>query len=610
MPRNRTSSDSHQPILQDVDYYTNEGSIINIPAIKQIFQQRAWEFNQQKNEKYAIFYQTISFCLLSSSTAGHKHYDGGENEYSSESTIFSYIEKIKKELNYDSSIDKPLHYSSYEDINKYLDKEITASCRAFPKEWTVIQLSKNFNAYSLSSKFDEIMNLNTGLSMTIFKHSAVKDMMMLDIKKPVHLDNLFEKIYKLNRKIIESFPKNNSSSTESEKQEHREKYVREKKDNENYVQDIINQLTLFIGPWICVLTGNFKSRKSIEIENEIRKKIYEFVSKRSFTEHQEKLIHLVARRTDLLSHQQIFIAITYILRDKSNLGYNDVDLNDLYDYLTWIKQEYKYDDVLTHPCILIIDELLDQMPFEMINTQQEYTRVCSFSGLKKLWTQYRGAMDSNGNVVINLAKCHAIVNPDGQLKEMEERMRNFYNYWLPSFKASYNTPLSKDTFNEILSQNDVVVYSGHGSGLQYLQLMNYYNLKSKAIVFLFGCGSTALYNSGLNSELKGSHIFYHIGNCPTVIGFLFTVSDFSTDVCTTKILSSWIRSSSLKPHWQLIDKAQWKKNGNLAFTRVCEVISSDSLTEIVMKMHNDTELPIALRASLVYRGLPVVAHSK
>jgi hypothetical protein len=84
----------------------------------------------------------------------------------------------------------------------------------------------------------------------------------------------------------------------------------------------------------------------------------------------------------------------------------------------------------------------------------------------------------------------------------------------------------------------------------------------------------------------------------------------------------------MKPHWQLVDRAQWQKNGNLgksnkcvmkywlcsfvfsslsAFTRVCEVISSDSLTEIVTKMHSDPELPIALRAALVYRGLPVVA---
>ncbi|KAG5675142.1 hypothetical protein PVAND_005070 [Polypedilum vanderplanki] len=609
MPRNRTTSDSHQPILQDTDCYTSESTIINIPAIKQIFLQRAWEFIQQRNEKYAIFYQTISFCLTSTTSQQQQFCDKNENN----DAISSYVEKIIKELNYDnnSSIDNPSLYYSNEDINKYLEKEISSTCRSsFPKEWTVIQLSKNFNPYVLSSKHEEIMCYNTGISMTIFKHSAVKDMMLLEIKKQLQLENLFEKSYKLPRKITDSisFTKFANIASESEKQEYMEKYVRDKKDIENYVQEVINLLTLFIGPWICVLTGNFKSRKSIETENEIRKKIYEFVSKRNYTEYQEKLIHLIARRTDLLTHQQIFVAITYILRDKSNLGYNDVDLNDLYDYLTWIKQEYKYDDVSTHPCILIIDELLDHMPFEMINTQQEYTRVCSFSNLKRLWSNHRNSMDNSGNIITTLNKCQAIVNPDGSLREMEDRLKNFYNYWLPSFKLSCNSPISKESFHEYLTQNDVLVYSGHGSGINY-SITNMYHLKSKAIVFLFGCGSTSLFSTGLNSEMKGAHIYYHIGNAPTVIGFLYTVSDFPTDLCTTKILSSWIRTSA-KPHWQLIDRTQWKKNGNLAFTRVCEVFSSDSLTEVITKMHSDTELPLSLRASLVYRGLPVVASSK
>lgn len=487
----------------------------------EIFLQRAWEFFLQKNEKYAIFYQTISFCLMSTQ---QQHLCESDNN---DTQILTYVEKIKKELSYDST-EKPLYYSNFDDINKYLDREISTTCRSFPKEWTVIQLSKNFNPYVLSSRFEEIMCFNTGIIMTVFKHAAVKDMMMLEVKKQLHMDNLFEKIYKLNRKITDSisFMKYASSISESEKQEYMEKYVRDKKEVENYVQDVINQLTLFIGPWVCVLTGNFKSRKSIETENEIRKKIYEFVSKRNFTEHQEKLIHLVARRTDLLTHQQIFVAITHILRDKSNLGYNDVDLNDLYDYLTWIKQEYRYDDVSTHPCILIIDELLDQMPFEMINTQQEYTRVCSFSSLKKLWSNHRSSMDNNGNIVTTASRCQAVVNPDGTLHTMEDRLRNFYNYWLPSWKASYNTPISKEAFHEYLTQNDVFVYSGHGSGIHYTTT-NLYHLKSKAIVFLFGCGSTGLFSTGLNSELKGSHIYYHIGNSPT--GTWYNLDSFPTN---------------------------------------------------------------------------------
>lgn len=509
----------------------------------------------KSNETNAIFYQTISFCLHAKCSY-HDHDD-----------IFSYFEQLKKELSY-QGVEKPVYnYSNYEDINKYLEREVKTTCHEFPKEWTVIQLCKNFNPVSLSSKFDDICNYNTSISLTVFKHSAIEDMLMLEIKK-LCIENIFEKVHKLNKKINESlnfskFPQ----ETTAEQRDSREKYWKASKDIDLFVQDIVNLLKSFIGPWVCALTGTFKSRKSIETENKIHDEVSEFLKKRDFSDQQKKLIHILARRTDLLTHQQIFIAITYILREKSNLGYNDLDLNDLYDFLTWIKQEFIYDDVSTHPCILIVDELLDQLPFEMLNLQQEFTRVCSFSNLKRLFERYRDSMDSNGYIQCPTANCQALINPDGSLKTMEDRMKSFFNYWLPSWKVTSNQKPSKDEFYEILSHSDVLVYSGHGSGLQLAFCDNVFNLKTKAIVFLFGCGSVSLSSTGLNSELKGAHIFYHMGWSPAVVGFLWTVTDFNTDFCSAKILSSWCNSMQSKAHWQCIDKAVWKKNGNLGESR-------------------------------------------
>lgn len=574
----------------------------------------------KQNEKFSIFYQTISFCLQSKCA----YQDNGE--------INSYIEQLSKEVSGQGGVEKPTYNcSNFEDINKYLEREITNTCRhQFPKEWTVIQLCKNFNPVSLSSKHEDIVNYNTGLSLTVFKHSAIKDLLMLEIKKQSHsTENLFEKVYKLNKKITESLNYNKvPSETTAEKNDSKEKYWKASKDIEVYVQDLVTLLKSFIGPWLCVLTGNFKSRKSVDTENEIKAKVFEFLKARNFNEHQEKLIHLVARRTDLLTHQQIFLAITYILREKENLGYSDIDLNDLYDHLTWIKQEFVYDDVTTHPCILIVDELLDQLPFEMINTSQEFTRVCSFANLKRLFERYCGSME-NGYVLCPTANCQAIVNPDGTLSLMEERLRGFFNYWLPSWKLTCNQKPTNDEFLEILSQTDALVYCGHGNGLT-LCTDNVYNLKTKAVVFLFGCGSVALSSSGLNSEMKGAHSYYHIGWSPVVVGFLWTVTDFNTDLCSTKILSAWINSPSNKAHWQCLDKMMWKKNGSTgefnfhlqcfniqtflshlsAFTRVGDVVTSNSLSEITTKMHSDNDLPISLKAALVYRGLPVINCTK
>lgn len=405
-------------------------------------------------------------------------------------------------------------------------------------------------------------------------------MLMIDVEKATALENVYEKVYRLNRMITEnSHVKFLASGLSVSEKDARDKYMKATQDIDVYVQDIVNNLTSFLGPWICALTGNFKSRKAIETENEIRKKVMEFLSTRShLNDYQQKLIHLVARRTDLLSHQQIFIAITYILGDKPNLGYSDIDLNDLYDHLTWIKQQYKYDDTSTHPVILIVDELLDQLPFEMVNTQQDFTRICSFSNLKRLWDAHNASMDNNGNVHVSLSNCQGIVNPDTTLNSMEERMKKFFNYWLPSWNVFYKT--KPDSYSEVLSQSDVVVYCGHGSGLSNLS-DNFYNFKSKAVAFLFGCGSTSLSSGGLNSEMTGAHNYYHLGNSPCgmmklsfkiyfklifiislVVGFLWTISDFPCDLCSTRLLSSWV-PSNVKAHWHTIDKNLWRKHYQL-----------------------------------------------
>lgn len=42
----------------------------------------------------------------------------------------------------------------------------------------------------------------------------------------------------------------------------------------------------------------------------------------------------------------------------------------------------------------------------------------------------------------------------------------------------------------------------------------------------------------------------------------------------------------------------------------CDIISSDSLTELACKIRNDVDLPLCIRASLVHRGLPVVNVTK
>lgn len=189
------------------------------------------------------------------------------------------------------------------------------------------------------------------------------------------------------------------------------KYWKRYRELESYIENSNEMFKKAVGPWSCVFTGNFKSLKSLDIEAKIKKKVNEFFrTHQHFDESQQKLIHLIARRTDLLNNPSIFVAISYVLRDKPNLNYDDIDLNNLYDFLTWIKQEYVYEDVSCYPCILIVDEFLDQLPFEYINNNQEITRISSFYLLKNLYLKYSNRI-KNGYLMCSTDNANVLLNP-------------------------------------------------------------------------------------------------------------------------------------------------------------------------------------------------------
>jgi hypothetical protein len=295
-------------------------------------------------------------------------------------------------------------------IKKTFDVEIVKMCKEkFPEEWTVLQISKHYNPLINCNTFEEIVSFNSGVLVTVFKHSAInsfKDPLLFEIPKHPQ-ENVFEMFYEVGKMVGTGQRTGRAEDT----QETREQYWKRQKDTQTFIENGISTFKRFIGPWSCVFTGNFKSLKSLEIEGKIRKKVNEFLRTHHYEEPQQKLIHLVARRTDLLSSANIFLASAYILKDKPNLNYSDVDLNNLYDLLTWIKQEYTYDDTSCYPVILIIDELLDQLPFEQINVQQETTRISSFYLLKSLYFKYSSCIKNGYLMCSNPDNAVVVLNP-------------------------------------------------------------------------------------------------------------------------------------------------------------------------------------------------------
>lgn len=87
-------------------------------------------------------------------------------------------------------------------------------------------------------------------------------------------------------------------------------------------------------------------------------------------------------------------------------------------------------------------------------------------------------------------------------------------------------------------------YNGHGSGLQFIDGDTIVQHDIKSLIFLFGCDSVRLFPNGLFSEMSGSHLYYNIAKCATVIGALWVLTDFYTDYYSILLVSGWIPTTN------------------------------------------------------------------
>lgn len=136
-------------------------------------------------------------------------------------------------------------------------------------------------------------------------------------------------------------------------------------------------------------------------------------------------------------------------------------------------------------------------------------------------------------------------------------------------------------------------------------------MQISAVVFLFGCDSVRLTSTGHHAEMTGSHLYYHNALCPAVIGSLVIGLDYSMDLLSSIIISSWIPSKQIVP-WNSVDYRAWKK-GNVQRDPMSVCIIHDferRLATVVAKARSYEKEKNYNRIGLVYRGLPILNSSK
>ncbi|KAK9354170.1 peptidase family C50-domain-containing protein [Lipomyces doorenjongii] len=217
-------------------------------------------------------------------------------------------------------------------------------------------------------------------------------------------------------------------------------------------------------------------------------------------------------------------------------AYDELDMDQIVVDVQEILRSYYEsledgDDKVEH-IVLILDKTVHMFPWESLPCLrgQSISRLPSLSSLRSILQNYRGQK-------IDVEKGAYILNPSTDLVNTQ----NLFQSQLDSFDGwsgiVARSP-SEGEFRSILSQNEIVLYFGHGGGEQYIRPSQIKSLDKCAATFLLGCSSGALHSSG-NFEPWGTPMNYLIAGCPLLVANLWDVTDKDIDKFSHEMFRLW-----------------------------------------------------------------------
>uniref|UniRef100_A0A1B0CLT1 separase n=2 Tax=Lutzomyia longipalpis TaxID=7200 RepID=A0A1B0CLT1_LUTLO len=435
-------------------------------------------------------------------------------------------------------------------------------------EWTVLHLCKDFNANSVNSLQSEVISSNGGIYLTLLKYERSE----LNHHEPicVFLPALKEEnIFEMMQDVAKRHEKYMTVNPGTDKTIYWANLKQLDQDYFNLIQLLIN----WLGPWITFFLGRMKEER--DVHEKIFTIVDDFAKAEKLNPRQRILLSLICCNRDLLDGDSVEI---------------------FPDFTTSLR----------FPILLIVDELLDQFPWEMVLPEMETARVSSLHMLMRLYDKYKDQI-VEGYLQLNLEKGITLINPQGDLLKMQRRMVEFFTYWLPEWQQNVQKIPTSEELRRMLESSDIFVYCGHGNALKYIKPMDLIKDTLNCVVLLFGCDSIRLKAEGFCSEMTGAHLYYHYVLCPLVIGATNVITDFPTDQLSARILSSWFKSTASK-HFAFADeksfkegKIEFKKNSKPAW----ENLHNPSILGIFADIRNSEKLALFMRASVILRGLPI-----
>ncbi|XP_072151631.1 separase isoform X3 [Setaria viridis] len=200
------------------------------------------------------------------------------------------------------------------------------------------------------------------------------------------------------------------------------------------------------------------------------------------------------------------------------------------------------------PIILVLDINVQMLPWENLPVlrNQEIYRMPSMTSIFLALSRSNNLL-KDGSVmappfpVIDPFNTFYLLNPSGDLSSTQEEFDQLFRNYDWKGKAG-DPPPEAGELAVALTNHDLFLYFGHGSGTQYVSGKEIEKLNNCAAALLMGCSSGTLHCKGSYAP-RGAPLSYLSAGSPAIIANLWDVSDKDIDRFSKALLDSWLQQN-------------------------------------------------------------------
>jgi len=191
--------------------------------------------------------------------------------------------------------------------------------------------------------------------------------------------------------------------------------------------------------------------------------------------------------------------------------------------------------------ILVLDKALHCFPWESLPCLRAHavTRVPSLAFLRDriLQQQAQSPPSPTTKFIVDPSSGTYVLNPSGDLTATQSRFEDSLAA-LPYWDGIVAREPSETELQTALSEKEIFLYFGHGSGGQYIRPRTVKKLDKCAVALLMGCSSGTMTEAG-TYESYGTPMNYMHAGCPAVVATLWDVTDKDIDRFSEATLKQW-----------------------------------------------------------------------